>query len=134
MEHTDTPPAANPNIAIKDRFVEAVFSGDEATLRTLIHPDFTLHQPPGLPYEGDYAGADGFMVFLEKFMAAYELESLDQTALFIEQDDPNALVLGFDIKGTLSETGRPFVSPQLERWDYCDGQIVQIRVFWFTLP
>lgn len=124
----------NPNVAIKDRFVEAVFSGDTETLRELIDPSFELHQPDGLPYEGTYNGAEGFLEFLEKFMTSYDLESLDQTALYIEENDPDRLALGFHIKGTLKSNGKQFESPQFETWDFKDGKLVNIRVFWYKIP
>jgi ketosteroid isomerase-like protein len=124
----------NPNIAIKDRWVEAVFAGDRDTLCRLADPALELHQPPGTPYEGVYRGPDGFLEFLDKFMAAYELESLDQTALYVEQSNPDRLAIGFHIKGTLKATGQAFASPQFECWDFRDGRIVAIRVFWFAPP
>ena len=124
----------NPNVAIKDRFVEAVFSGDHDTLRALIDPSFELHQPDGLPYEGIYKGSDGFLNFLDKFMAAYDLESLDETALYVEDSNPDRLALGFHIKGRMKGDGRSFDSPQFETWDFRDGKLVNIRVFWYKLP
>ena len=126
--------AKNPNIAIKDRWVEAVFAGDKDTIRELIDPEFELHQPPGLAYEGVYRGVDGFFDFLDRFLAAYDLESLEPTALYVEQSDPDALALEFQIKGILRATGTRFESPQFECWNFRDGKVVSIRVFWFRIP
>jgi len=125
---------ANPNIAIKDRWVEAVFSGDREILSSLAAPGMKLYQPEGLPYSGVYEGVDGFFDFLDKFMAAYDLESLDQTALYVADENPDKLAIGFHIKGTLRSSGNSFESPQFETWNFRDGKIEEIRVFWFTLP
>lgn len=124
----------NSNVAIKDRWVEAVFAGDKDTLRELADPELELHQPPGTPYAGIYRGSDGFLEFLDRFTAAYDLESLEQTALYVEQSDPDRLALGFHIRGVLRDSGRAFESPQFECWDFRDGRIVKITVFWFQPP
>jgi ketosteroid isomerase-like protein len=124
----------NPNIAVKDRWVEAVFAGDREAIRQLADPDFELYQSPGLAYEGVYKGVDGFFDFLDRFLAAYELESLEPTALYVEQTDPDRLALGFQIKGRLRASGKRFESPQLECWDFRNGKVVRIRVFWFQMP
>lgn len=124
----------NPNIAIKDRWVEAVFAGDRHTLHALADPDLQLYQPEGLPYGGTYRGVDGFFDFLDRFTAAYDLEALEPTGVYVEANDPDRLVLGFRISGVLRSSGKAFASPQLEAWDFRDGRIVSIRVMWFTLP
>lgn len=121
------------NIAIKDRFVAAVFAGDTATMRSLLDPAFELHQPPGLAYAGTYAGADGFMRFLEKFMTTYDIEALDNTDTYSSQN-PDRIVLEFRFAGKLKATGEKFDTPQLERWEFRAGKILRITVLWFAMP
>jgi ketosteroid isomerase-like protein len=121
------------NIAIKDRFVAAVFAGDTATLRELVDPAFQVHQPPGLAYAGSYAGADGFMRFIEKFMATFEVEALNNTDTF-RSTDPDRVVLEFQFKGKVKATGEAFDRKLLECWEFRDGKVLRITVYWFAPP
>lgn len=124
---------ATANLAIKDRFTAAVFSGDRDVMQGLLAPDFELHQPSGLAYSGVYTGADGFLVFLGKFMLVYEIKQLENTRTFIGQD-PDDIVLEFVFRGTFKPTGQPFNTTLLEHWRYREGKIVLIKPYWFEMP
>jgi ketosteroid isomerase-like protein len=121
------------NLAIKDRFVTAVFSDDRATIERLLAPGFELHQPAGLPYEGVYRGREGFFVFLDKYMQAYDLEALDGTMTYVGQD-PDLIVLEFQCRGKLKFNGSRFESLILERWAFHDGKIARMDICWFQIP
>jgi ketosteroid isomerase-like protein len=123
----------NNNIAIKDRFVAAVFSGDTATMRSLLDPSFEVHQPPGLAYAGSYPGADGFLSFLEKFMATYEIEVLNTTDTFVS-DNPDRIVLEFKFVGKMKSTGASFDTTLLECWEFRESKILRITVYWYAMP
>jgi len=125
---------ANPNLAVKERFVTALFSGDTATMEELLAPDFELHQPKGLAYEGVYKGFAGFMQFVEKYMAAYNAETLDTTAVFYAEDNPDVIVFEFLSQGTLQSNGKRYDSTIMEPWYFRDGQITLIRPHWFEQP
>lgn len=126
-------PATNPNVAVKERFVEAVLSGDRETVARMLHPGFVLEQPRGLVYAGRYVGTGGFMDFLERFAAAYDLDGLDNTRTFFT-DDEDVLVLEFQIKGRLKSTGELFETSQLEHWYFSDGKVLRVRPHWFEMP
>lgn len=125
---------ANPNLAIADQFVAAVFAGDQATLRTLIDDNFLLKQDKNLPYGGEYRGADGFFTFLEAFGQAYEIEALEKTGTFVSNDDPNIIVFEFSFRGKLAESGIAFNTTMLEPWTFRNGKVIAITPHWFEVP
>ena len=123
----------NDNIAIKDRFVAAVFAGDTATMRNLLDAAFEVHQPPGLAYAGSYAGADGFLDFIGKFMATYDIEVLSNTDTFISEDSER-IVLEFKFTGKVKASGEKFDTNLLECWEFKQDKIMRISVYWFAMP
>jgi ketosteroid isomerase-like protein len=123
----------NDNLRVKDRFVAAVFAGDKATMHDLLDASFELHQPPGLAYAGSYAGAEGFLSFLAKFMATYDIEALVNTDTFIAEN-PDRTVLEFKFTGKLKASGEKFATTLLECWEFRQGRILRITVYWFAMP
>jgi len=122
------------NVATTERFVAAVFAGDHAVLRELLHPDFELHQAAGLEYAGLYRGADGFLAFLQKFAATYEIELLERTHSYVSDDNPDLLVFEFAFRGTLKSSGRKFDTTMLERWTFQDGKVIRVVPHYFEIP
>lgn len=123
----------NNNIAIKDRFVAAVFAGDADTMRSLLDPAFEVHQPAGLAYAGSYAGADGFLNFIGKFMATYDIEVLNTTDTFVSEN-PDRIVLEFKFAGKVKSSSEKFDTSLLECWEFKTGKILRITVYWFAIP
>lgn len=123
----------NPNIAVKNRFMAAVFSGDAETLKSLLDPDYELHEPPGLPYAGVYRGVEGFFAFYEQFAAAFEVESAEMLGDYLG-DDPDLMVLESRFRGVLKATGERFDTSVLEKWTFRDGKLLKVVVHWFETP
>jgi len=123
----------NPNLAIQQQFVTAVFAGDAATIRSLIAPGFELTQGSGMPYAGAYKGADGFLEFLGVFADTLEIEKLEPVRHFLSED-PDLIVFEFDIAAVHRATGRPFVSSLLETWAFRDGKVAWIKPHYFNVP
>ena len=123
----------NPNIAVKDAWVEAVLSGNTAAVAALVDPEFTLHQPRGLAYAGLYRGVEGFFDFFARFVATYEIEHLENVATFIG-DDPDVIVLQFAFRGVMKATGEKFDASEFESWRFRDGKVLEIKTYWFEMP
>ena len=123
----------NPNIAIKDRWVEAVLSGERDKVAELMDPDFTLQQPRGLAYAGLYRGPEGFFDFLDRFIAAYEIERLENVGTYLGED-PDRIILEFAFKGVFKPTGEAFDTSEFEPWVFRNGKVLNIRTFWFEMP
>lgn len=124
---------ANPSLPIKDRFVAAVLSGDRDTVAKLMDPDFVLEQPRGLVYAGTYRGVDGFFDFLDRFAAAYDIESLENVNTFFGAD-PDLIVLEFRFRGLFKPTGERFDVSQFEPWYFRNGRVLKVRPHWFEMP
>ena len=123
----------NENLGVKDRFVAAVLAGDAGTMRDLVDASFELHQPPGLAYSGSYAGADGFLNFIAKFMSTYDIETLVSTDTFLSEN-PDRMVSEFKFAGKVKASGAKFDTKMLECWEFHRGKILRITVYWFATP
>jgi len=124
----------NPNIAVMERLVSAVMEKDADAIREILTPDFELHQPKELVYGGVYKGPEAFIDFLDIYIQAFDLQALDRTGLYTDPAIPDALILGFAIRGMAYASGKAFDSTLLERWNFRDGKIAGIVVHWHGLP
>lgn len=120
------------NATLKDEFVAAVFAGDTDALRGLAHSNFELWQNTKLPYGGVYRGAEGFLDFLGKFMATFDIERLENTRTFTSPD--GGVVSEFAFKGTVKHGGRAFDTLLIEVWSFSENQVLKIVTYWFEPP
>jgi ketosteroid isomerase-like protein len=125
------PGQSNPNLAIQERFIAAVFAGERATIEALAAPEFELHEGSGLPFAGVYKGASGFMEFLDTFMATFDIEQLAPVRTY-GAADPDFLACEFDLRATVRATGERFESTLVELWSFRDGQVVSIKPHYFN--
>jgi ketosteroid isomerase-like protein len=102
-------------------------------MRANLHPEFVLRQDRALPYGGEYRGGDGFLEFLKKFMAAFDVQSLENTRTFVGEN-PDAVVLEFSFRGKVKATGKDFATTLLELWEFKDGKIRGVTPHWFEIP
>jgi ketosteroid isomerase-like protein len=127
-------PLHHANHEIKKRFVDALFAKDWDTVRELCHPDIVLREPKALPYGGDYKGYEGFRECWDKIpVAGHKAESLDTLRTFFSED-PNTIIVELDFKGTMTSTGERVDSIVLEQFDFKDGKVIAILVYWFDIP
>jgi hypothetical protein len=125
--------AENNNIAIKNRFVAAVLANDTWTIAELTDPGFELLQSLDLPYGGTYNGPEGFIEFLQRFSATYEIEVLREVGAY-QSHDPDLLVFEFEFKATLLNSGQPFATSILESWQFKDHRVFRIKPHYFNVP
>lgn len=123
----------NPNLAVQERFVAAVFAGDAVTIHALAAPDFELLEGSGLPFAGTYRGAEGFLEFLDVFAATFEIERLAPVRSFVSED-PDRLAFEFDLRGVYRATGEVFESSLIELWHFRGGKVVSIKPHYFNVP
>jgi ketosteroid isomerase-like protein len=121
----------NPNVTIKDRFVAAVMSGDQDTLKALCDPDFELHEGSSMPFAGVYRGADGFLRFLGVFFETLDIERLESIRTYTT-DDPSFIANEFEVRGTLRANGKIFDSSMVEIWQFRNGQVLSIKAHYFN--
>jgi ketosteroid isomerase-like protein len=123
----------NPNFLLKQAFVNAVFSGDHASLRRLADPEFELHEGSGLPFAGLYRGAEGFIEFLHIFNTSFEIQRLEETMAY-SCDDPDQMAFQFELEAVLPGTKDNFKSTLVELWQFRDGKVLKIVPHYFNSP
>jgi hypothetical protein len=64
------------NAAVHAEFVKR-FAAQDPSIVELLHPDLVVHEPPGLPYGGEYHGPDGFMELTGKLRARFDVTIRD---------------------------------------------------------
>ena len=127
-------PKHEANNAVKIRFVDALFSNDWATMAPLVHPDFELREPDALPYGGIYKGIDGFKKCWELIpKASHVTEHLDTLHTYFTED-PDRIVVELDFRGSRRGTGEKFASKVMEQFEFRDGKIAAIILYWFNIP
>ena len=123
--------AQNPNLALIERFVGAVFAGDGETLKRLCAPDFQLHEGSGLSFAGTYLGGEGFLQFLQVFGDTFDIERLEPLRTYVT-DDPDYVVTEMELRAVVKATGKVFASSLLERWRFRDGRVIEIAPHYFN--
>lgn len=127
-------PQHHANHETKTRFVEALFANDWDTMAPLVHADFELREPAALPYGGIYKGFDGLKRCWELIpQSSHKLEYLNTLATYFTES-PDSIFVELDFKGTKKTTGEPFGSKVMEQFEFRDGLISAIVLFWFDIP
>jgi len=127
-------PQHHHNNEVKTKFVDALFRNDWDAMAPLVHPDFELREPDALSYGGIYKGLDGFKKCWELIPnAGLKTEYLNTLRCFFTED-PDSIVVELETRGTVSQTGEKFASKVMEQFDFKDGLIVAIVLYWFNIP
>ena len=122
------------NNDVKTRFVSALFQNDWDTMAALVHPEFELREPDALAYGGIYKGIDGFRKCWDLIpQAGLKTEHLTTLRNFFTED-PDSIIVELETRGTITSTGQPFASKVMEQFDFKDGLIVAIVLYWFNIP
>jgi len=121
----------NPNLAVLERFTGAVMAGDGETVKALCAPGFALHEGSGLSFAGTYRGGDGFLAFFGVFVETLEIERLETTRIY-QADDPDFVIAEMELRAKVRETGKVFESSLLERWQFQDGKVAEIKPHYFN--
>jgi len=114
------------------RFFTAVTTGDIATQRALIHPDFILYEADSLPYAGEFHGADGWVSAFGQIASTWSDIGFENKLLIGEPNgDEFAWYMG--LSGCSAKTGKSFKTTVLELWSLRDEKIISIRPhYWDT--
>jgi len=128
-----TTPAHAANLALKKRFVAALGDGDWDTGASLMHPDFELREPDALPYGGTYKGIEGFKQCLGSIAAAHKTTQMETLHTYFASD-PDRIIGETYWRGVLHASGREAESKVIEQFEFRDGKILAITVYWFNIP
>lgn len=117
------------NLAIQKCFLAAFAAGDMVTVASLLHADFSITEPPSLPYAGVYHGPDGFADFAGRFVGMLDIAALEGTGTYVS--DSGSIVGEIVIQATHKETGAKIDTTILEKWDFADGKVIRITPHYF---
>jgi ketosteroid isomerase-like protein len=116
--------------AVGGQVVNALFRalarGDLAGAQEFMHEGLVVHEPPGLPYTGDWSGRDGFATLLRRLNSLF---SVDLRAFHLVEA-ADRVVLCADAVFTCRATGRALPMPIVEVYRLEDGKIIDIDVFY----
>ncbi len=117
------------NRALCSHFLEVMARNDVAGMDALIHPDFELIEPEGLPYGGVYKGREGWRALVNRVIETWASFRIHIAEELGETQD--TVVTRFDISGRSRKTGRTWTSSVLELWRFRDGLLVEIAPYYF---
>lgn len=112
-----------------ERFMTATRTGDKATLAEMVHPDFELIEPTGVPYEGTFRGLDGWRKLARAVVEAWEDFKVEPIAFPGESE--SSFVVHLRLSGRSRKTGNPFDMSVLELWTFQDGKLIGISPHYF---
>jgi len=126
-------PQHHVNNEVKTRFVDALFANDWKAMAPLVHPDFELREPDALPYGGVYKGLDGFKRCWELIpQTGHKTEYLNTLRCYFTED-PDSLIVELEARGTNTKTDKKFAGKVMEQFEFRDGKILAISLFWFNI-
>lgn len=113
--------------AIVERFVDAFGDGRLDDALSLLHDDFVVHAAGGVPYSGDYQGAEGFRDLIAKIFAVLDLTPSPEMQYLAEG---NKVVLYYRLTFTARASGKSIKMGVAEVLSVRDGLIVELDVFY----
>jgi ketosteroid isomerase-like protein len=127
-------PQHEANHDVKTRFVDALFKNEWDTMATLVTPDLELREPAALPYGGTWKGLEGFKKCWELIpQASHAVEHLTTLRTYFTED-PDSIFVELDFAGRKKSTGEKFASKVMEQFEFRDGKISAIVLYWFNIP
>jgi uncharacterized protein len=111
--------------AVIDRFYASLKTWDEEAIRSCLHDDAELYQPPTLPYAGVYRGPDAMMDLWKNTILRLAEPGSGYIDSIIVDDDKAVVIAGSRRAGSGKST------LACEHYLVRDGRIARIRMFWF---
>lgn len=112
---------------------KAMTSEDPEALKALIHPDFVLHEDPGVPYGGVFKGQEGFL----KVALAVRDTWCDQTLErmhYSESPETNTASIVLRMRARAKPTGTLIETYVSEIWSFRDGLGIEAYVWYWNTP
>lgn len=115
---------------IYDEIVVALRSEDDSAAMKYFHPDFVIHEDPGMPYGGVFKGADKFIELRRKVRAIWNLSFIARCA---DQDGKTfvAVFRATGVRGGLAESMETVVTVV---WTFQDERALEARVLYYDTP
>jgi ketosteroid isomerase-like protein len=103
-------------------------SGDWDGAEELLSPDLVIHEPPSLPFGGDWTGRDALRRLFARVMGIWESPQVEIES--IVGDDVHVVAL-LRFTMTSKAKGRTFTQPVAEVSVIEDGVIREMRIHYF---
>ena len=113
------------NVAVVDAFIAALGAGDAEGALARLHDDVRVSEPAGLPMGGEYATKAGFVDFLGKVAAIYDVKVHRATV----RDAGDVAVAHIDLTWTAHATGASVDTQFCELYTVDGDKIAAIDVF-----
>lgn len=113
--------------ATVSRFVKAIVAERLDEARSLLHDEFVVYETGGVPYSGEYRGAQGFFELLATMNEGLEL-TLGPTPQYLVADDTVAVRSRLKFTGRAS--GESVEMSLVEVYRVRDGLIVELDVYY----
>jgi uncharacterized protein len=117
---------SRPDLAVLQRYVDAIGAGDIKAILRCLHPEFVLNEPASLPYGGDHVGRDGFVELARQVFARYRTELLSSSV----HDAGEFGVARMRFRFTSQRTGASIELPLVELYWFTDGLLGRGEVFY----
>ena len=116
------------------REVESLMpAGRIGEIARLVHPDFVIHEDPGMPYGGVYRGPEGFVKLVSNVVAAWD--GLQTECLsFLDEPGGDGILIIIRNFGRAPGTGKPLEVLTSEYWRIADGMLLEGRVWYYDSP
>ena len=117
-------------IAIYNQLVVALRAEEDSVTRTFFDPSFVVHEDPGMPYGGDFRGADGFIALRRKVRQYWKLEILSKCA----EPGGNRLVIVLKLTGHPDGPTASLETMVTVVWTFRGDKAVEATVLYFDTP
>jgi hypothetical protein len=111
------------NVAIVREWYDHVMAGELEAAAAMMADDFVLHEPPGLPYGGEYHGPEGFLEVMQRITALFE-PSLAKPLQILDATNPVVILLRG--RFTSRATGEVVEMDIVELYYVRDGKIAEL--------
>ena len=112
------------------RFTEALANQDMETTMELMHPEIVFVETAGLPYEGEWKGAEGIGQLAQEIMGAYEYEVSEMN----HHDGGDRVFVQLKCKFTSRKSGASAVIPIVEVYEVEDGKVIRNNIYYQDVP
>ena len=122
------------NVAVKQKFVDALFRNDWNEMAQCVTDDVELREPDALPFGGVYKGLDGFKQCWEKIpKVSHVTESIETLHTYLTED-PDHMWVELDCVMRRLDNGEKFRDIVMEKFEFRDGKISAIVLNWYNIP
>lgn len=116
--------------ALYDEIVIALRGDDDEHTLTFFHPDFVVHEDPGMPYGGEFRGGDKFIELRRKVKQYWNLAFIAKCA----DQDGRTFVAVFKATGVTGGPTEAMETVVTVVWTFENGQALEARVLYFDTP